>query len=104
MQGESVRLLTFGCGLRGFRARKKGREWEIPGASRDAPAQQAGGLYDLLHAVVGGFLGDDHVVDVGFAEACGGDADEAGFLSEFFDGVGSDVAHTGFEAADELIG
>ena len=34
----------------------------------------------LLHAVVGCFLGDDDVVDVGFAEAGGGDTDEAALL------------------------
>ena len=43
-------------------------------------------------------------MDVGFAEAGSGDADEARFLSEFFDGVGTDVAHAGFEATDELVG
>jgi hypothetical protein len=38
---------------------------------------RAGGLF---HAVVGGFFGDHYVVDVGFAEARGGDADELAFF------------------------
>ncbi len=37
--------------------------------------------------VVGGFAGDDDVVDVAFAEAGVGDADEAGVLLELVDGV-----------------
>jgi len=68
------------------------------------PGPSEGGRYALLHAVVGGFFGDDYVVDVGFAEACGGDADEFAFFGEFFQGAGADVAHAAFQAADELIG
>jgi hypothetical protein len=34
----------------------------------------------LFHAVVGGFAGDDYVVDVAFAEAGSGDAHEMGFF------------------------
>jgi hypothetical protein len=55
---------------------------------------------ELLHAVVGGFLGDDHVVDVGFTEAGGGDADEVALFGEFGDGARAYVTHTAFEAAD----
>jgi hypothetical protein len=40
----------------------------------------ASALQILFHAVVGGFFGYDYVVDVGFAEACGGDADELAFF------------------------
>ncbi len=54
----------------------------------------------LFHAVVGGFLGDDHVVDVGFTEAGSGDADEAAFFGEFGDGARADVTHTALQAAD----
>ena len=63
-----------------------------------------GGRYALLHAVVGGFLGDDYVVDVGFAEAGGGDAHEFAFFGEFFQGACADVAHAAFQAANKLIG
>src|SRR5580704_4517722 len=57
----------------------------------------------LFHAIVRGFAGDDHVVYVAFAEACGGDADEAGFFREFAQSWGADVAHATLEAADKLI-
>jgi hypothetical protein len=59
--------------------------------------------YALLDAVVGGFAGDDDVVDVGFAEAGAADADEAAVGFEIVERGGSDVAHAGFEAADELF-
>jgi len=58
----------------------------------------------LLDAVVGGFAGDDDVVDVGFAEAGAGDADEAAVGFEIVERGGADVAHAGFEAANELFG
>ena len=60
--------------------------------------------HGLFHAVVRGFLGDDHVVDVGFAEAGGGDADELAELGEFGKRACADVAHAALEAADELVG
>ena len=41
-------------------------------------------------------------MDVAFAEAAGGDADEAGALAELGDGGRADVAHAGLEAAHEL--
>src|SRR6267378_385774 len=72
--------------------------WKL--ASEERPLQ----LRRLLHAVVGGFLGDDYVVDVGFAEAGGGDAHEFTFFGELVQGAGADVAHAAFEATDELIG
>jgi len=72
--------------------------WQL--ASEERPLQ----LRRLLHAVVGGFLGDDYVVDVGFAEAGGGDTDEFAFFGELVQGASADVAHTAFEATDELIG
>jgi len=40
----------------------------------------------LFDVVVGGFAGDDYVVDVGFTEAGAGEADEFGFGLELFDG------------------
>src|SRR5258705_143720 len=72
--------------------------WKL--ASEERPLQ----LRRLLHAVVGGFLGDDYVVDVGFAEAGGGDTDEFAFFGELFQRARADVAHAAFEATDELIG
>src|SRR5580704_10132643 len=58
----------------------------------------------LLDAVVGGFSRDDDVVDVGFAESGAGDADEATVGLEIVECWCADVAHTGLEAADELLG
>jgi hypothetical protein len=55
-----------------------------------------------MRLVVHGFFGDDDIVRVAFFEATGGDADEAGFGAEFGEGVGTDVAHAGAEAAHEL--
>src|SRR6266850_6045210 len=72
--------------------------WKL--ASEERPLQ----LRRLLHSVVGGFLGDDYVVDVGFAEAGGGDTDEFAFFGELVQGAGADVAHAAFQAANELIG
>ena len=43
-------------------------------------------------------------MDVAFAQAGGGDADEAGFFGEFAKRGGADVAHAALEAADELVG
>src|ERR1700722_165462 len=57
----------------------------------------------LLDAVVGGFAGDDDVVDVGFAEAGAGDADEAAVGFEIVERGCADVAHAGLQAADELV-
>ena len=50
----------------------------------------------LFDAVVGGFAGDDDVVDVGFAEAGARDADEAAVGLEIVERGSSDVAHAGF--------
>jgi hypothetical protein len=58
----------------------------------------------LLHPIVRGFARDDDVMDVTFAQASGGDADEAGFFGEFTQRGCADVAHAAFEAADELVG
>src|SRR5215471_20419096 len=62
------------------------------------------GFPELFDAVVGGFLGDDHVVDVGFAQAGGGDAHEATLFREFRERAGADIAHARLEAAHELVG
>src|ERR1700739_4574392 len=43
-------------------------------------------------------------MDVGFAEACGGDADKAALFGKFLQRARADIAHTAFQAADELIG
>ena len=56
----------------------------------------------LLDVVVGGFAGNDDVVDVGFAETGVGDANEAGVSLEVGDGFAAEIAHAGAEAADEL--
>src|SRR5882762_9816284 len=72
--------------------------WQL--ASEERPLQ----LRRLLHAVVGGFLGDDYVMDVGFAEAGGGDTDEFTFFGKRVQRARADVAHAAFEATDELIG
>ena len=58
---------------------------------------------NLFHAVVGGFSSDDYVVNVGFAETGGGDADELAFFGQVFQCAGANVAHAAFQAADELI-
>ena len=60
----------------------------------DADALGGVGL-GLFHPVVRGFLGDDYVVDVALAEACGGDPQEPGFLLEFADVAGAAIAHAG---------
>ena len=57
----------------------------------------------LLNPIVGGFFGDDDVVDVAFAEAGGGDAEEAGFFLHLADVACAAVAHAAAEAADELV-
>ena len=53
--------------------------------------------------VVGGFSGYGDVVDVAFAEAGAGDAAEAGVGLEVLDVGAAGVAHSGAEAADELV-
>jgi hypothetical protein len=54
---------------------------EMPSGEPDPRATLTHGAPTLLfHAVVGCFFGDDYVVDVGFAEAGGGDADELAFF------------------------
>ena len=53
--------------------------------------------------VVGGFAGDDDVVDVALAEAGVGDADEARVGLQLCDGAAAEVAHAGAQAADELV-
>jgi len=54
----------------------------------------------LLQSVVRRFLGDNHIVDVAFAQAGGAHPEELGFLVEFRDGRAAAVAHTGAQAAD----
>ena len=53
--------------------------------------------------VVRGFSGDDHVVDVAFAEASVGDSDKSCFGLQLGDGGAAEVAHARFEATDELV-
>ncbi len=53
--------------------------------------------------VVGSFAGDDDVVDVAFAEAGAGDANELCLLLQLLDGCAAEIAHAGAQAADELV-
>src|ERR1700733_11748761 len=53
--------------------------------------------------VVRRLAGDRDVVDVAFAEAGAGDADELAVLLHLGDGAVAGVAHRGFEAADQLM-
>src|SRR5690606_6691502 len=57
----------------------------------------------LFSAVVGRFLGDLHVMDVGFTYACRGDFDELGLGAHLFDGSTAAIAHGSAYAADQLI-
>src|SRR5258708_36118980 len=95
----------MGCGGVARRSQKNDTKKKRTGGegcatrrSKERPLQ----LRRLLHAVVGGFLGDDYVVDVGFAEAGGSDAHGFTFFGELFQGAGADVSHAAFEATDEL--
>src|SRR6266478_5736544 len=63
-----------------------------------------GGPAFLFYAVVGGFAGDDYIVNVAFAKTGGSDAHEFAALGEGFQVFGADVAHAAAQAADELIG
>jgi hypothetical protein len=71
-----------GHGEIGMEMEGKVTVWEVWGSAHDGPPGKAGPteIGESLHAVVGGFFGDDYVVDVGFAEARGGDADELAFF------------------------
>ena len=62
---------------RGWGTRRKTRTTRRDGA-------ELGQWHRLFHSVIGGFAGDDHVVDMGFAETGGGDTDKAGFFAEIF--------------------
>src|SRR6266481_4302060 len=63
-----------------------------------------GGPAFLFYAVVGGFAGDDYIVNVAFAKTGGSDAHEFAALGEGFQVFGADVAHAAAQTADELIG
>src|SRR5207245_9901019 len=56
-----------------------------------------------LGPVVGGFLGDDHVVDVALAQTGLGDPNEAGLLLHPGDGAATTVPHAGAQPADQLV-
>src|SRR5260370_7688847 len=57
-----------------------------------------------FHAVVGGFAGDDDIVDVALAEAGRSDAHEFAVLHQPLQVLGADVAHAAAQPADELVG
>ncbi len=67
--------------LRSGSRRARGHIWEL---RLDRKGGGKSPHSKLLHAIVGGFAGDDYVVDVTFAKAGGGDADEAAVGGEFF--------------------
>jgi hypothetical protein len=47
----------------------------------------------LFHPVVGGFPGDDHIMDVRFAKTCGRDANKLAPLHQLFSSACADVSH-----------
>ena len=58
----------------------------------------------LFHAVVGRFLGNNHIVDMALAKAGSGDANETALFRELRDVACAHVAHAALEPADQLIG
>ena len=60
-------------------------------------------LVQLFQPVIRRFLGDDHVVDVAFAQPRGGDAQEAWLLLQFANVAAAAIAHARSQAADQLI-
>src|SRR2546422_8977205 len=56
-----------------------------------------------LGPVVGGFLGDDHVVDVALPQTGLGDLNEAGLLLHLGDGAATTVPHPSAQPADQLV-
>src|SRR2546422_98627 len=56
-----------------------------------------------LGPVVGGFLGDDHVVDVALPQTGLGDLNEAGLLLHLGDGAATTIPHAGAQPADQLV-
>src|SRR5699024_10601598 len=54
-------------------------------------------------AVVGRFLGDLHVVDVGFSHAGCRDLDKLGLVVQFGDGNTATIAHGRLDAAHQLV-
>src|SRR5512134_1234465 len=57
----------------------------------------------LLHPVVRGFLGDDHVVDVALPQPRRRDLHAGGPLLEVGDVPGADVSHPRLQPPDELV-
>src|SRR5437879_13189578 len=56
-----------------------------------------------LRPVVGGFLRDDHVVDVALPQTGLGNLNEAGLLLHLADGAATAVPHAGTQPADQLV-
>lgn len=56
----------------------------------------------LIQPVIGGFLGDDDVVNVAFSQSRLRYFNKSGFLNHFRNGFTTDVTHAGFKPADEL--
>src|SRR5438552_11379836 len=57
---------------------------------------------ELFKSIVGGFLGDDNVVDVALTQSRRRDAHKASFALQFVDGPAPAVAHSGAQAPDQL--
>src|SRR5580693_1558234 len=57
----------------------------------------------LFQPVIRRFAGDDHVVDVAFAQSRLGDADKFAALLKFFQSGGAAISHAAPKPADELI-
>src|SRR5439155_26898096 len=76
--------------------------------SRDsgpAPSEHPGMTEEKLHAarIIRGFARDGDVVDVAFAQARAGDADELRLLVEFRQIARADIAHRRSETTGELV-
>src|SRR5262249_26124098 len=57
----------------------------------------------LIRAVVGRFLGDEHVVNMALSQPGRSDADELRFFLQLANRSDTTVAHSGAQAADELV-
>src|SRR5690242_11530644 len=57
----------------------------------------------LLKTIIGGFFGDDHVVDVALPETSRRHAHELSALAQFLNAAAAAVTHSGAQATDELI-
>ena len=76
----------------------------MTGSQCRAPVSRRNDGLELHPArIVRAFAGDRDVMDVAFAQARVGDADELRLLVEFGEVAGADIAHRGAKAAGELV-